>query len=302
MFPIFMYRLYLSLLFCLFTLPILAQEDSSLLNELMLDAKPGSKRVDYTFKDTRLINFHTTEVLGARELDFRISHRFGNLNSGADGFYGLDGGASILIGLEYSYNGRLMVGLNRSNINKMVSSFLKYKLLYQTEDNRMPVSVSLLAQSGITSIRDPQKTEFFNTSDRLNYVYQVMISRKFNDWLSIQLSPTYIHYNIVQRIDQSNAVLATAFVSRFRYNVRSAVTLEYGARINRFLPETNTKFDKYTNSLSIGWEKETGGHVFSMHLSNSLGINEATNFAYTTDKWSNGGIRIGFNIRRVFSL
>lgn len=82
-----------------------------------------------TFKGTRLINFHTIETPGKNTLEYRISHRFGTTDSGINNFYGMDGGASIRMGLDYSYDGRLEVGLGRTNIDKTIDGYLKYRLL-----------------------------------------------------------------------------------------------------------------------------------------------------------------------------
>lgn len=275
--------------------------DTGLLADLELDTR-GNDPVEYSFKDTRLINFHTIEVLGERTLDFRISHRFGNISSGPNGFFGVDGPASIRLGLEYSYDGRLMFGVGRSNVQKEIDGFLKYRLLYQTENNRMPLSVTALAAAGLVATKDPLGTNFPKFSHRLSYVYQLMLARKFTPWLSVQLSPTLVHFNISEGKDYKNDHYTLAGLVRARYDKWSAVTFEYGARLNKTSPLSFTAADPYRNSMSIGWEKETGGHVFSVHISNSFGIIEQQTLALTTDKWSKGQVKIGFNIRRVFSL
>src|SRR6185436_2451137 len=97
------------------------------------------------FKSTRLINQQTLESVGKRTLDFRISHRFGPVNSGSYGAWGIDGPVNIRLGLDYSFDGRLMFGIGRTSVDKIVDGFLKYRLLRQTTDGKMPVSVTLFA-------------------------------------------------------------------------------------------------------------------------------------------------------------
>src|SRR5438132_14362180 len=85
-----------------------------------LDNQSGTKTfTSAAFKTTRLINTQTLETVGKRTLDFRISHRFGTLNSGAYNWWGIDATANIKLSLEYSYDGRLMAGIGRSSFEKM---------------------------------------------------------------------------------------------------------------------------------------------------------------------------------------
>jgi hypothetical protein len=54
--------------------------------------------------------------------------------------------------------------------------------------------------------------------------------------------------------------------------------------------------------MGIGFEIETGGHVFQVHFTNSTGIAENQYLPFTNTKWTNAGIRLGFNLTRAFSL
>jgi hypothetical protein len=54
--------------------------------------------------------------------------------------------------------------------------------------------------------------------------------------------------------------------------------------------------------LSLGFDIETGGHVFQLIFTNSLGIIEKDFIGETTGRWSKGDIHFGFNISRVFTL
>ncbi len=140
----------------LFFVPFAASAQDDLLGELDKNTTETKVENDYvlaTFKSTRNINFHTVEVLGKRTLDFRISHRFGELNTGSYNLYGIDGPANIRLGLEYSYDGRLMVGFGRSSYQKLYDGFLKFRLLRQTENNSMPVSVTLFTSTYYTTIK-----------------------------------------------------------------------------------------------------------------------------------------------------
>lgn len=266
-----------------------------------LEQEPTNDFVLATFKGTRLINFHTLEVPGKRTLDFRISHRFGPLNSGWYDFFGLDGGASIRIGLEYSFDGRFCFGVGRTSYEKMLDGFLKYRLLRQKESGWSPVSVTLFSSVYATMQRDPDKEangfdKFEPFSNRLSFTHQIIIGRKFSERFSFQISPTMIHYNLADRISDKNDVYVLAAATRFKITKRLALTLEYGYR------PLGYSRSKYYDSLGIGVDIETGGHVFQLFATNSFGLVENQFLAHTTDKWSDMGIRFGFNVSRVFSL
>lgn len=251
-----------------------------------------------TFKTTRLINFHTVEVLGKRSLDFRISHRFGDVNSGPYNAWGIDGGANIRLAIEYSHNGRLMFGIGRTSDKKIADGFLKYKLVRQTVDGKTPVSITLFSGVYHTFLRE--RIDGFNKyqtiSDRLSYCNQIIVAKKFNSSLSIQLLAAMVHFNIVESVKDQNNCYIAGIVARYKITTRQAVTVEYGYRLNKYSDKP------YYDSFGLGYELETGGHVFQLHFTNSFGLTENQYFMYTNSSWKNWGIRLGFNISRVFGF
>jgi hypothetical protein len=261
-----------------------------------------------TFKSTRLINMHTIETTGPRTLDFRISHRFGAVNSGAYNFWGLDGPANIRLGLEYSPDGRFMFGIGRSSLDKSFDGFLKYRLLRQKTDNSMPISLTLLACTYYTSMKDPNKEangydKYEYTSSRFSYCYELMFARKFTPSFSLQIAPWFVHYNLVDEITDKNDVYGLSGLLRLKFTKRAAITVEYGYRMNDYTAaKTGSADDPYHNTFAIGYELETGGHVFQIHFTNSFGITEEQFFPKTESEWNDAGIRLGFNISRVFTL
>ena len=273
-----------------------AQNGDDLLK--MMDDKPPREFTTGTFKTTRLINFHTTEVLGKRSLDFRIMHRFGDINSGAYNAWGLDGGANIRLSLEYSHDGRFMFGIGRTSNGKIADGFLKYRLLRQTTDNKMPVSITLFTSLFYTfeKVKINGEDKFPKSTDRMSFCNQILISRKFNSRFSFELLGAMVHYNLVDAITDKNDCFVVGAVTRFKFTKRQAITLEYGYRVNKYSNAKNY------DSFGIGYDLETGGHVFQVHLTNSFGITENQYFMHTNTAWKNWGIRLGFNISRVFSL
>jgi len=288
------------IIFCCFLIPAKAQEDAwKALDSLDTG---GDNLTSATFKGTRLINFQTIEVDGKRTLDFRISHRFGEVGSGSYNLYGIDGPANIRLGLEYSYDGRLMIAVGRSSYQKQYDGFLKYRLLRQTTDNKMPVSVTLFSSMFMTRLKDPNKsTTGFDKYDplrnRLSFANQIIIGRKFTPAFSLQIAPVMVHYNMTENFTDLNDMYFLTAAARLKFTKRMAITAEYGFNLNEYSIGTS-----YQDPLGIGIDIETGGHVFQVHVTNAFGITENQFLPFTTSKVTSGGMRIGFNVSRVFTL
>ena len=278
---------------CLFSGSLWSQEDDllSLLGE--------EETIDYTnasFKTNRVINLHSLESTAKGVLDFKIGHRFGTLNGGFYELFGLDN-ASIRLGFDYGLSDALTIGVGRSGFQKTYDGFIKYKFLRQSTGKRnMPLTVGLLLTSAIQTLKwaDPERDNFF--SNRLYYTGQLIIGRKFNESFTLQLSPTLVHRNLVATNAEKNDVYALGTAARIKITKRLAVNAEY----IYLLPDQVAP--GITNSLSVGVDIETGGHVFQLHLTNSTSMIEKGFIAETTNSWSDGGIHFGFNVSRVFTV
>lgn len=268
-----------------------------MLNQLETQTTDSLRReyVTATFKGTRIINGHSIETPGKGSMLFLISHRFGTLNSGAYEFFGLDQ-ATIRLGLEYGLNDRLAVGIGRSSLEKTYDGFVKYKALRQSSGPRpIPVSVTLLATTAVSTLKFQPEPERSTTS-RFTYAYQALLARKFSSNLSVQFMPTLIHRNYVDLRRDENNVYAIGVAGRQKLTKRLALTAEY-----YYLLPGNTA-DDYRNSLALGFDIETGGHVFQLHFTNSQGMIEKFFVPQTTGSFFDGDIYFGFNISRAFQL
>ena len=266
------------------------------------DKKDKASQTDYTtatFKTTRLINGQSIENLGAGVLDVKISHRFDPVNEGAYTLWGLDA-AQMRMGVDYGINKWLMVGVGRSTYQKAYDFDAKAKLLRQSTGKvNMPISLSVAGSAIWVTEKD---NTLNNYTDRFNYSFQLIAARKFNDFLSLQLAPTVVHYNSVATSSIPNDLYSLGMGGRFRLSRRVNLTAEYYYRLtkpNDFLVNGTTK---PVNSFSVGFDIETGGHVFQFHFTNSTGINDRAFIEETTTKWNDGGVRFGFNIARVFTI
>jgi hypothetical protein len=288
------------LLSTLLSVAAIANAQDDLMNALDEGSPKQRNFVSATFKGTRLINMHTLETQGKRTLNLAIMHRFGTVNGGAYQFFGIDGGASIRLGLEYSYDGRLEFGLGRTSVGKMMDLYAKYKLLRQTINRGdMPLSLTLYGGSYYSTLKRTVNgvDVYADEKNRLAYNAQIIIGRKFSERLSVQLAPYMVYYNLtdLKADNHLNYGVATAF--RYKFTRRSAITAEYAYRLNEYSTAAT-----YYNSLGVGIDIETGGHVFQMHFTNSFGLVESQFLTQTTDTWKNVGIRLGFNISRAFAL
>ncbi len=249
-----------------------------------------------TFKSTRVINGQSIENVAGGVMDFRISHRFGTLNSGIHKLYGLDM-ASMRLGLEYGITDNWMIGIGRSNVNEEVDAFTKVKLLKQVESGpkKMPISVSYFGSMVMrgTEWADPTRENYFTS--RLFFCNQLLIAKKVDDKLSLQLSPTHVHRNLVATSDIPHDVFALGVGGRYKVSRRLAFNAEYFKLMKDNIPGA-------TNSLSLGVDIETGGHVFQLHLTNGASMNEKGFITETTGSWDKGDIQFGFNISRVFTV
>jgi hypothetical protein len=275
-----------------------AQAQDDLLRQLEQQTTDSVRVRDYTtatFKGTRIVNGHSVELPPAGSLVFLIGHRFGALNSGAYNFFGLDQ-ATIRLGLEYGITDRVAVGIGRSSLNKTFDGFVKYKALRQSTGPRaMPATLTLLAASTITTLRYPTQPErAFST--RVAYAYQALLARKFSPSLSVQLMPTLVHRNVVPTPAIDNDAYALGGALRQKLTRRVAVTAEY------YYLLTGQTADLTRNPLALGFDLETGGHVFQLHFTNAQGMVEPLFIPTTTGNFFKGDIFFGFNVSRNFGL
>jgi hypothetical protein len=291
-----MRRISLAFFLGLISTGIFAQDD--LMN--ILD-KNTSNEINYTtatFKSTRVLNGHSIERMVQGQLDVRISHRFGTLNSGGYNFFGLDQ-SNIHLGLEYGILNWLMVGVGRSEIEKTFDGFAKFSILRQSSGAKaMPVSVSVLTSIALKTLKDPDQTRKNYFTSRLAYVAQILVARKISQGLSVQLTPSYLHRNLVATELDPNDIFALGAGARLKLTKRISFNGEYYYIAN---PKTYLSQQIY-NPLSLGFDIETGGHVFQLFFTNSLGMTEKQFIGATTGQWKKGDIHFGFNISRVFTL
>jgi hypothetical protein len=260
------------------------------------EEKPKKEYVDYAFKSSRVIMSHSMELIRPGVMDLRILHRFGNLNRGVYELFGLDN-ATMRLGFDFGLTKNLMAGIGRSTNKKELDGFIKYRLVHQaTGPGSLPFSLLFVAGSSMTLLKFTDTTRKNYFSSRIGYYGQMIIGRKFNETFSLQLMPTLLHRNLVPAEADPNDLLAAGIAARVKLSKRISFNVDYYYRLNP------NKSDGTQNPLSVGFDIETGGHVFQLHFTNAIGMNEKVFLLETTNQWGKGDIQFGFNISRSFQI
>lgn len=267
-----------------------AQDD--LLNAI--DKEDSARVGTAAFKGLKIVNFESTKLLSKREFYFVVSHRFGSISNGFDDFFGLDF-ANTRLHFLYGISDGFNISVSRNSFNKTYDMSLKYRLLQQQEG--VPVTVVGYSQLAInTQLDEDLLTIPVNFGDRVSITQQVLVSRKFNDRLSLELMPTYFHEGYVDYAPQENSQWALGIGGRYKLGRRWSLNVDYGWHLNR------ASGSPFRNPLSVGVDIETGGHVFQLHFTNAQPTFESGFLGNAVGDWSEGIIYFGFNLSRVFNF
>lgn len=272
-----------------------AQED--LLKELEEKQPKQNEFALQTFKGTRLVNGHSVETKASGDFEFIFAHRFGPVNSGIHELFGLDD-ASVRLGLDYGISDNLSASIGRNSVDKTLDGYIKYKVLRQ-QTGAINFPFTFTALGGVAYKASPRKEEVpdgFTNIDRLAYVAQALIARKFNSHLSLQVMPTFIHKNAVDQLQEDNDQFAVGLGGRYKITKSFAFTTEYYHRLNA------NKWNPSYNTLGFGFDIETGGHVFQIIVTNARGLTERAFITETDGNFGDGDIHFGFNVTRTFHV
>lgn len=268
---------------------MVAQDD--LLNEID-SVSTKNEIVSSAFKSLKIVNLESTKLASKGDLYFVVSHRFGYFDNGFKDFFGLDE-ANTRLQFVYGLTDGISIHASRSGFQKAYEFAAKYRLVSQ-KNSGSPFEIVGFNSIAINSELDKALLPKLEFSDRIAYVNQILISRKFNDKLSLEMAPTFFHENYVVNNAQDNSQYALGFGGRYKFAKRWSFNMDYAAHLNRASNST------FKNPLSIGFDLETGGHVFQMHFTNSQAMHESGYLGNTSGSWGKGQIAFGFNLIRVF--
>ncbi|TBN04413.1 hypothetical protein EYD45_07290 [Hyunsoonleella flava] len=276
-------------IFCLVSFFGNAQDE--LLDEID-NQTTGENYKSAAFKGLKIVNFESTKMVSQKELYFVVSHRFGSIETGISDFFGLDQAVTRL-NFIYGISDGVNIGISRSSFQKTYETSLKLRLLRQ-KSNGMPFTVVLFNSLLINTVLDKDELPGLEFKHRLSYAVQALISRKFSKDFSLEIIPSVFHDNLVAFDPQTNTQYALGFGGRHKLSKRWSINFDYGLHLNR---ASNSPFK---NPLSIGFDLETGGHVFQLHFTNAQPMNVNTFLGQATGDWADGNIFFGFNLSRIF--
>lgn len=273
----------------LLPLSIHAQED--LLSSIDQETD-STTTVSAVFKGLKIINLESTKMVPKGDFYFVVSHRFGDVQTGIEEFFGFDNAVTRLQFI-YGFSDGFNVGVSRSSLAKIYDLSVKYRLLQQ-ETNGFPFTIVGYNQVAINSSLDKDLLPNLEFKHRLAYVAQVLVSRKFTEDLSLELAPTFFHENYVPINEQDNSQVAIGVGGRYKLTQRFSLNIDYALHLNR------ASTSPFHDPLSIGVDIETGGHVFQLHFTNAQQMHESGYLSQAAADWFDGHFYFGFNLSRVF--
>lgn len=295
---------------CFFSKAI-AQDD--LLGDLVKDDSATVKQniTTATFKSTRIINLQSVEMTGKGNLQFMISHRFGNIWKEGKGWsnvaqmFGLNSGyASTYMSFDYSFTNWLNTGFAATG-NAKFETWAKFKFLkQQTGKKNIPISLSLFSLANFDGSEGASPDDL--TWNRFSFMHQLLIARKFSEKFSLQIMPSLVHYNYVPYgINNTNNIVSLGIGGRYKLTNKTAISFEYARQLNGYenlLDESASAVNYVPDLFSLGYDWDTGGHIFQFFLSSS---SSATNIGQLTTNSNTiqlGNFCLGFNLNRSYGI
>ncbi|MDB5023805.1 MAG: hypothetical protein JWP78_1560 [Mucilaginibacter sp.] len=269
----------------------------------LFTAMNGDKKEEpvTVFESSRLILSQTTETVKKKNFNFLVIHRFGDFAGKAGGgkyFYGLDDVADVYIGFEYGLTNNLNIDLGRSTIpviGGLVDLELKYAVLHQTNDGSSPLAITVIGETGLRPYNS-----FDNFSDRLSYFTQAIFSRRFSHTFSLQVAPSLVHNNlpIPNTPASGQDIFSVSATARLKVTKLMGIVVDYAHPFSSYRNGANG----FSDPLGFGIQVVTGGHVFTLNITNSRAVSEINYLSNTTSDYARGQYRLGFTISRMFDF
>ena len=264
-----------------------SQED--LLKEI--DTINAEELYQPSFKALQVVTSQSTKIPSKKEFYFVVSHRFGDVSEGFQNFFGLDQ-ATTKIGGIYGITDAISLSISRHTYQKTYEVGAKYRILKQSKSQQSLIDIVGYNVIAVNSELDKDVYPKLQFSDRLTYTNQILLSRRFSDDFSLQITPSFVHKNLINDDIESENNFLVGIGGRYKISKRLSINAEYFNNFN--------KKDFYINPLSLGLDIETGGHVFQLLFSNSQPNTEAGYLTNGLGDWAKGKVYFGFNLYRVF--
>lgn len=267
------------------------------------EEKQKDRPVRAPFNSGILIDNQTTWIPSVKTLEFQIQHKFGKIDNGFSDLFGLYApGANIRLALNYVPLKNLQVGYGLSRV-RMYSDFsAKYTILEQTRQNTIPVAVGVFANMAIDGRNKDDLGTNYEFTNRFSYFTQLIVGRRFNDWLSVQANASFTHYNITEPgIDHDK--ISVGFNGRVNFSPQSSILFQYDLPLKiQGIAEHRSFTNPAKPNLGLGWEIRTSTHAFHIYVSSSDGMIPQHNALYNLSDWTDGDLMFGFSIIRLWSF
>ena len=224
--------------------------------------------------------------------------------NGYDDFYGIFAPSNIRLGFNYVPIDKLQIGFGFSKDRKLLDFHAKYAIFQQGRTGGSPVNLTYLVNMSIDP-RDDENTGFEETIDRFAYFHQLMIARKFNDYISLQAAGSISYFNFPQpfyeiegkyRGRRDNTVISTSFLGRCKINDVSALIANFD------IPLTDDEFFEPKPNISMGVEFISSSHAFQIFIGNYKWMVPQYNHTFNANEFGENNILIGFNMTRLWNF
>lgn len=250
------------------------------------------------FKSSRMVLTQSSETVKGKNLNFLVIHRFGDFagkQGGGQTYFGLDAVNDVYLGFEYGLSDNFNIDIGRSTIGGLADLELKYALLHQTTNGSSPLAITLIGESGVR----PYGNSFTDVSSRMSYFVQAIFARKFSSSLSLQVAPSYVRNNTPMPVGNEQDFMSLSGTARIKVSRHMGVIIDYAHSFSSFASNNASVSDP----LGVGLEIETGGHVFTMNVTNARAINEINYLSNGQNTaYGLGQYRLGFTISRMFDF
>ena len=284
-------KIYIKLLFVFLLVPFFAFAQE----EEVTEEKEVKEKVERpAFESSFIIDNPTNVLFSKNTLEVQMSHRFGLLTGGENDLAGIWAPSNIHIGASYAFHERLTVGYGITKFDRLLDLNWKVGILRQTRSNTMPLSVSYYGNWTVDS-RKKNQGLFRNTEDRFSFFHTLIIAKRFNQAITLQVAPSWSHYNVVAKT-MRNDMIAIAAGGRIKISPQTAIMVDYTQPITEFIK------DNPHPGISIGVEFATSAHAFQLLIGNYNGIVPQKNIMFNQNDFFEGDVLIGFNITRLYNF
>ncbi len=307
-----MRKIYITIKFStLFLLTMLMVNTTAIAQDATEDSiveTPKDRPVRPAFESGLLFDAATTTVNPAKTLEMIIQHRFGIVENGIHDLYGIWAPSNIRLGINYSILNNLTVGVGATKFNKMEDLQLKYRIIEQTRSNSIPVTVMLYEVVGIDGSPDSKWQENYSFNNRMSYSTQLVVSRRFDDHLSLQIAPGFIHYNSVDSIFDHDR-LSFSFAGRYKFSPQGSLIVsgDFPLKLQGISEHSQSFNDSDASfiakpNICVGFEISTSTHAFHIYLASAQGILPQEDIMWNKNDFFKGEFLVGLNITRLWNF